>query len=199
MKKPRQMFPAKPNGRRRPGRGVLIVIAALLFTSGLLHLGEGAGSALALDLQEAKFSQECGCAPEVDAMALLDELRSREQRLLEREGQLADRVQALRLVEDRVEQRLAALVEAENELARTVAIADRAAEEDISRLVTLYENMKPKEASRLFQEMAPEFAAGFLSRMRPEAAAAILAGIEPKIGYTISAIIASRNANAPKN
>lgn len=199
MKRPSQMISARPGSRRKPGRGALMVIAALFFTSGLLHLGEGAGSALALDLEETKVSQETVCASNVGAMALLEELRSREKRLLEREGELADRVQALRLVEDRVEQRLAALVEAENELARTVAIADRGAEEDISRLVTLYENMKPKEASRLFEEMAPEFAAGFLSRMRPDAAAAILAGIEPKIGYAISAIIAGRNANAPKN
>ncbi len=46
--------------------------------------------------------------------------------------------------------------------------------------------------------MAPEFAAGFLGRMRPDAAAAVLAGLKPDKAYSISVMIAGRNATAPK-
>jgi flagellar motility protein MotE (MotC chaperone) len=47
--------------------------------------------------------------------------------------------------------------------------------------------------------MDPEFAAGFLSRMQPAAAAAVLAGMAPDSAYSISVLIAGRNALAPKD
>jgi flagellar motility protein MotE (MotC chaperone) len=48
----------------------------------------------------------------------------------------------------------------------------------------------------LFERMSPDFAAGFLGRMRPEAAAAIMSGLPPELGYSISVLLASRNADA---
>lgn len=192
----------RPRARRKPRRGALMVIALLLFGAGLIRMGEGAGKAFALASEtdpgsQAEEAQEC--APAGGAMAMLEHLKSREKLVLEREGMLADRIQTLKIAEERIEARLAALVAAEEELARTVDIADRAAEDDVARLITLYENMKPKDAAPLFEEMAPEFAAGFLSKMRPDAAAAVLAALDPKKAYSISVIIAGRNANAPKN
>ncbi|MEZ5673973.1 MAG: hypothetical protein R3D81_01625 [Thalassovita sp.] len=79
-----------------------------------------------------------------------------------------------------------------------MAVADQAAERDIGTLVAVYENMKPKDAAPLFEEMDPNFAAGFLSRMKPEAAAGIMAGLSPNVAYTISVVLAGRNAEAPK-
>ena len=107
--------------------------------------------------------------------------------------------QALALAEEQIEARLAALVAAEEDLAATISVADSAAEEDIARLTAVYENMKPKDAAALFEEMAPEFAAGFLGRMRPDAAGAVMAGLDPKTAYTISVLLAGRNADVPKN
>jgi flagellar motility protein MotE (MotC chaperone) len=46
--------------------------------------------------------------------------------------------------------------------------------------------------------MDPDFAAGFLGRMRPAAAAGIMAGLSPQKAYTISVLLAGRNAQAPK-
>ena len=46
--------------------------------------------------------------------------------------------------------------------------------------------------------MEPDFAAGFLGRMRPDAAAAVMAGLTPETAYSISVILAGRNATAPK-
>jgi flagellar motility protein MotE (MotC chaperone) len=82
-------------------------------------------------------------------------------------------------------------------LRAVLAIADGAAEGDLARLTAVYESMKPKDAAPLFEKMAPEFAAGFLGRMRPEAAGAILSGLPPDMAYSISAILAGRNATAP--
>ena len=79
-----------------------------------------------------------------------------------------------------------------------MAYADTAAEGDLARLTAVYENMKPKDAAALFEEMDPDFAAGFLGRMRADSAAGIMAGLSPPVAYSVSVLLAGRNANVPK-
>ena len=92
---------------------------------------------------------------------------------------------------------MSALVEAEQKLAGTMALAESAAEDDLGKLTAVYESMKPKDAAALFSEMQPEFAAGFLGRMRPDAAAQVMTGLSPDVAYSISVVMAGRNASAP--
>ncbi|KFE34757.1 MotE family protein [Thioclava atlantica] len=185
--------------RFRLGRGALWIIAGLFLLSGGLRAVEIGASARATEAKPAAPGPASECVAEPGVMALLEDLRKREARLIEQEDLLNDRRSAQVLAEKRLGARLKDLVAAEQELARTVAIADRAAEEDVARLVALYENMKPKQAAPLFAEMAPEFAAGFLGRMRPDAAAAVMESLDPKIAYTISVLMAGRNAAAPSD
>lgn len=182
---------------RRRGRaiGTLAVVALLLAASGALRLGNGIGEALARSTEAPPAGGPLICPEPPEALAAA--LSAREARLGLREDALADQIAALALTEAAVNTRIAALVAAEQALAATLAIADGAAEADIGRLTTVYEAMKPKEASQLFSAMAPEFAAGFLGRMRPDAAAAVLAGMEPDTAYIISVLLAGRNAAAP--
>ncbi|WP_343035866.1 MotE family protein [Sulfitobacter maritimus] len=130
---------------------------------------------------------------------LLLALQERESRLKEREKRIDARAKALSVAGEEIEQRLKALEAVEARLRDTLALADGAAEDDLAKLTTVYESMKPKEAAALFQTMEPDFAAGFLGRMRPESAASIMAGLPPDVAYLISAILAGRNANAPKS
>jgi len=189
--------PRSGTSRRRWRRWFLPLVAALFALSAMLRLGDGLGVALAAVGERASQPADCAIGPGMDE--LLQAMQERERQLTEREGLLADRKQALDLADSRIQERLASLVAAESRLARTVAIADRAADDDVAKLVTVYENMKPKQAAPLFAAMAPDFAAGFLGRMRPDAAAAILSSIDPDIAYSISAILAGRNAGAPEN
>jgi flagellar motility protein MotE (MotC chaperone) len=91
------------------------------------------------------------------------------------------------------------LTAAEASLKEVLTIADGAAEQDLARLTAVYEAMKPADAAALFDAMAPEFAAGFLGRMQTTAAAAVLAGMSRDKAYSISILIAGRNAMAPKD
>ena len=195
---------AKPARRKRRwlGRGLLWGVALLFAVSGGIRLVETGGVALAkqmLGAQTAGTGTEEDCVTEPGLMALHAQLLAREAKLSEREGLIQDREQAMKLAEKRIETRLSDLIAAEEALSKTVAIADTSADADVARLVTLYENMKPKQAAPLFAEMAPEFAAGFLGRMRPDSAAAVMANLDPKIAYTISVMMAGRNAGAPKH
>jgi flagellar motility protein MotE (MotC chaperone) len=185
--------------RRRP-RGVLAVIAGLLIAAGLLRLVGPAGEvwATGVETEEPQAAATLGlCPDDVETAALLEAFRIREERLALRDARISDRMQALQVAEADIAAKLAALQEAEEALRATMATASTASDDDVGRLVAVYENMKPKDAAALFQEMDPAFSAGFLGRMRSDAAAAILSGIEPATAYSISVILAGRNAGVP--
>ncbi|KEO54557.1 hypothetical protein TP2_06395 [Thioclava pacifica DSM 10166] len=179
------------------------MIASVFVVSGGLRVVETAGLARATETTHAAVqsgpNETQDCPSEPGLMAFLADLKAREAKLIEKEGLLSDRSNAVALAEARLENRLQDLISAEQALAKTVAIADGAADEDVARLVALYENMKPKQAAPLFEEMAPDFAAGFLGRMRPDAAAAVMESLDPKKAYAISVLMAGRNAGAPSD
>ncbi len=188
--------------RPRRKRGTLHVIGALLVTSAFLRItmtGQAVAESAAIPAPEATAVPVSQSAPESkpDAEGLLRALQEREARLKEREGQFADRMQALRLAETEFAEQLAALTAAEEALRATIALADSAAETDLTKLTRVYENMKPKDAAELFEQMPPDFAAGFLGMMEPVAAAQIMTLITPETAYSISAVLAGRNAGVP--
>ncbi len=186
---------------KRHGRGVLIVVALLLIASAAVRFGIGPGAAIALELTtEAETPQIVTNAdPDItpELVELLLEVKNREAQLRERESKVEARMQVLALVETEVAQDIKRLEDAEAKLRSTIAVANEAAESDILRLTAVYENMKSEQAAELFQLMEPSFAAGFLGRMRPDAAASILAGLEAELAYSISVVLAGRNADVP--
>lgn len=189
-------------GSARRSKGVMSIAASFLILSGILRAALGSGPAIAF--AEEHIAAPSNDLPTLEAVApapavsdLLAALQDRETRVVAREQALTDRLQALRLAEAQLVERLAELEAAERSLSDTLATATTANDADIARLTAVYENMKPAEAAKLFEQMAPDFASGFLVRMRPEPAAAIFAGLEPQTAYSISVIIAGRNANAP--
>lgn len=192
----------KRRSYRRSGRSVLLVVAGLLVASAAVRFGSGPGAAIALDLVTEEPPAIIGVpVPDEDLtaelVAMLKDVKAREAQLQEREAAFDARRQALALVEDEVGKDIARLESAEARLRATMAAANQAAETDIARLTAVYENMKAEQAAELFQRMEPSFAAGFLGRMRPDAAAAILAGLEADLAYSISVVLAGRNAGVP--
>jgi len=193
----------KKTSKRRQGRGTLLLIAALLAGSAGVRVASSAGDALPLAPEPvtATLPQTApprASTPDREELAgLLQALRDREAKVEQREADIAVQERSLTIAREEVERRLVALEKTEEQLRATLARADTAAEADVARLTTVYENMKPKEAAELFEQMEPEFAAGFLGRMRPDAAASIMAGLSPQAAYTISVILAGRNAGAP--
>lgn len=185
----------------RAGQGALLVVMTLLVGSGLIRIAIGAGDVFAEEGGDAETAGETmdndKDSRPTDIAAVLDALDKRAARLDEQEAMLADRMAAVKLAEAEIEERLQELISAEERLSELIALSETAAEGDLARLTAVYESMKPKQAAALFEAMTPDFAAGFLGRMRPDAAAAILAGMTAESAYTISVVLAGRNANAP--
>ncbi len=194
---------AAPGKRRRarPSRGSLVAIAGFLIVSALLRGVIGASEVLAretpAEAQPVVAAAPQSCAPPPDIQAVLDALAAREARIEAQEIAIQDRMYALRVADEQVTKKLQQLASAEDRLRETIALAESASENDLSQLTTVYEAMKPKEAAALFEKMEPEFAAGFLGRMSPAAAAGVMAGLSPEAAYSISVVIAGRNALVP--
>jgi len=180
----------RPNPRRL-GVRPLILVVMILVLSGVTRFGIITTQASAADAvlpanvqdQDTVFSE------------LLADLQARERQLNARETAIEGRMLALKTAEQTITENLAALVAMEERLEQTLSIASQAATEDLSRLVDVYENMKPSDAAALFQAMPPDFAAGFISRMRSDGAAQVMAGLPPDFAYAISVIIAGRNSD----
>lgn len=185
--------------RRLTGGLTLFGLALLFLLSGLLRLWDGAGPAIAREIASLRTDggpTQQVCEPDPGVAAALAAIRTREARVASREAAMIDRMRALEVAEKTVSAKLEELRATEESLLETVRLSETAAENDLSRLTAVYENMKPKDAALLFGQMAPEFAAGFLGRMRSDAAAAIMAGLDPETAYSISVLLAGRNIRA---
>ena len=185
-------------GQNRPRTGVLTVISLLMIGSAIIRVGLEAGPALAKSTNDEQVEKKPATTETRDVETLLAELLRREERVKQREDKIMEKEKALEIANGAIDMRLATLQEAEESLRATLAVADKAAETDLTQLTDVYQNMKPKDAAALFETMDPTFASGFLSRMPPEAAASILAGLSPDAAYTISVVMAGRNATAPQ-
>ena len=190
---------------RKTGKGSVLLICFLFIGSAAIRIGIGAGQAVAVEAPvmaaEEVVEEEPTTSTIADAETLavmLDAFQKREAKIEEMERKMAIRQKALTVADEEIERRLAELEQAEQSLRSLMAVADTAAEDDIARLTAVYENMKPKDAAALFEEMEPAFAAGFLGRMRADAAAGIMTSLSPEKAYTISVILAGRNANLPR-
>lgn len=188
-------LPAKPRKT-----GTITVIVGLFLASGLIRAIEIA-PAIAEEMQpvvEPQAEEVASAEPTPDMPEMLKALQEREAQISEREAYIDRRMQTLSVAEQRIREQMEALKEAEAKLAATLTLADNATEEDVARLTEVYQRMKPTEAANIFATMDIQFAAGFLSRMRPESSAAIMANLPAELAYSISVVMAGRNAAAPR-
>jgi flagellar motility protein MotE (MotC chaperone) len=178
--------------QHQPRLGGVGLIVLCFLGSALLRVSDS-GWAMAQSIGEARRSE-----PETgDPEALLAAIRERAANIEREEHRLAERRQTLNVAEAKLAEQLAAFETAQKNLEKTLAMADQAAERDIARMTTVYENRKPKEAARIFERMEVAFAAGLLARMRPDVAAEVLTGMDADAAYAVTVTVASRNAAVP--
>lgn len=187
--------------RKRAFRGVLPVLVLLLAGSSALRFEDGIGLAFATVTAGPATAVETPLghseAEEEAVGMLIARLKAREAEVAAQEEALSQRALKLDRLAAEVSARLDELAKAEAALRATMALADAAAETDLTQLTAVYENMKPQDAAALFETMEPSFSAGFLARMKPASAAAIMAGLTPDKAYLVSLILSGRNIDAP--
>ena len=179
-------------------QATLVAIIALLILSALTRL---VYASLAEPIDEATdgplpTAESLLCPASEEVATLLEQIARRSDVLDERETAAAMREQDIEVARQEIGASLGRMAEAEARLAARMERSANAADEDLTRLVEVYEGMKPKDAAVLFEAMDPAFAAGFMSRMASDAASALFSHLSPDKAYALSVIMAGRNANA---
>ena len=125
---------------------------------------------------------------------VLEVLQTDRAKLDERLSNVKTREQTLATLETKLNAQMTQIEAANNALQERIELMASTANEDIEHLVKMYQVMKPKQAAEIFDSMDPSFAAGFLREMNSERAGMIMANMDSRKSYSISVIMAAKNA-----
>ncbi|WBU63956.1 MotE family protein [Paracoccus aerodenitrificans] len=135
----------------------------------------------------------CGDVPEV--VNLVHELGIREDRIGKALSALDDRRTDIAEAREMLTAELRRLKSASQDRQRGSGThAQRAVDQDIARLVAVYEAMKPKEASEVIASLPDGFAAELLMRVNPETGARILAEVTAEKAAVLTTYMGARSA-----
>ncbi len=128
--------------------------------------------------------------------AVLQSLGKRRESLQQQEGQLDLREKLLQATEERIKQQVEELKKLEGRIEAAVEAKKKQEEDEIAGLVTMYENMKPKDAARIFDRLSLPILLKVVRQMKPRKMADVLARMSPEAAERLTVAIAT-NASAP--
>lgn len=128
---------------------------------------------------------------------LLANLAKRREQLEQRAREIDLRESLLRAAEQRIDERIAALKKLEASIKQIVQQYDQQEEKNLQGLVKVYENMKPKDAARIFEKLEPNVLLGVAERMKEAKLAAVLSDMSPAAAQDITVRLANRKLIPP--
>jgi len=121
------------------------------------------------------------------------------QKLQERRGQIdsrekdVDRREALlKAAEDQIDRKIAELKSLQHTIEGLLRQYNDQEDNKMRSLVKIYENMKPKEAAKIFEQLDMEILLEVVERMKEQKVAPILAEMDPAKARTVTAELAQR-------
>ena len=129
---------------------------------------------------------------------ILERLQERRQQLDTRARELDIREGLLAAAEKRVEARLTELKQVEAHIAAASEKKDEAETIRLKSLVAMYENMKPRDAAKIFDRLELGVLIEVASQIKPRTMADILAQMSPDVAEHLTVELASRAHAADK-
>ncbi len=123
-------------------------------------------------------------------MELFQDLNTRRKALDEKEKQLAAREALLKAGERELDQKVRELTVLKKEIEGLLQKQSDEEQSRIKSLVTIYENMKPKEAARVFDTLDMDVLVSIISRMAERKVSPILAEMNPERARAVTIILA---------
>lgn len=143
---------------------------------------KGEGSALE-DEKPAKSSKLITEDPTLltqEEIDLLQELAERRRVLVSREEEMELRTGLLSAAESRIDRKIEELRILRETISGLIKTFDKQQDEKLLRMVKIYENMKPKDAARVFEELDMETLLDVAERMKERKLAPIMASMNPE-------------------
>jgi flagellar motility protein MotE (MotC chaperone) len=122
---------------------------------------------------------------------ILQNLAERRQQLDGRAREIEAQGALLDAAERRVQEKIAELKKLEATIGGLIRQHDEQGEAQLKSLVKVYENMKPKDAARIFEELEMAVLLGVVERMREAKIAPILASMDPGKAKAITVELAT--------
>jgi flagellar motility protein MotE (MotC chaperone) len=147
--------------------------------------------------QGAPAAVDGGALPDLSRMTkgemeILQGLAERRQKLDARAREVEMRENLLSAAEKRIDERIAELKRIEASVSAVVKRQEEAQERDVRSLVKVYENMKPKDAARIFEDLDLPILLEVVERMREAKLAPVLALLDPARAQKITVQLAER-------
>ncbi len=123
---------------------------------------------------------------------LLANLARRRDDLEKRAGELDMRENLLRATENRIDKKIIDLKDIEKRIEALIKRHDDGEEAQLRSLVKVYENMKPKDAARIFNRLEMDVLIDVFERMKEAKMAPVLARMEPAKAKAVTVRLATR-------
>jgi flagellar motility protein MotE (MotC chaperone) len=129
--------------------------------------------------------------------AVLERLAERRDELDARAKELEMREAVVLAAEKRLEARLAQLKQLEAQINEMVRAKDESETARIKNLVTMYENMKPKDAARVFDRLDLRILVEVSTQINPRRMSDIMAQMSPEAAERLTVELATRGKDRP--
>ncbi len=129
--------------------------------------------------------------------AILESLQGRREQLDARSRDLDMRENLLKAAEKRVEAKVAELKDVEARVKTAMGDRDQAEEKRFKTIISMYENMKPKDAARIFDRLDMKILVEVSTHMNPRGMSEILANMSPDAAERLTVELANRARAEP--
>ena len=127
-----------------------------------------------------------------EEIILLQQLSKRREEIDEQERAIKQRGALLAAAEERIEQKMQELRALQGTIQEMLLQHDEQEEAQMRSLVKIYENMKPKDAARIFEQLDMVVLLEVIDRMKERKAAPILAKMNPAKAKAVTLELAQR-------
>jgi len=131
-------------------------------------------------------------------VALLEDLAARQRQLDDLDRSLAERQRIVAASEAALQQKMTVYERAIADYKARAQSSQDMSDADMARLVRIYENMSPRDASVIFDVLDMHVMVRVLDHMNPRKASAIMAGMTPERVNLTTQMLASLHTNATK-
>jgi flagellar motility protein MotE (MotC chaperone) len=151
-----------------------------------------------LEVGGTSISIEPGRFVSAGERAVLERLRDRSKELDARNREIEMRENLLKAAEKRVEAKVAELKDLESRVNSTIDSRDKAERARFKSLVSMYENMKSKDAARIFDRLDLKILVEVTTQMNPRKMSEILAQMSPDAAERLTVELANRSSPGTK-
>jgi len=151
-----------------------------------------------LEVAGAAIPLEPGRIASPGERAILERLQTRRQELDTRNRELEMRESLIKAAEKRLEDKVTELKDTENRVNTAMGTRDKTELQRFKSIVSMYENMKAKDAARIFDRLDMKILVDVSTQINPRKMSDILGQMSPEAAERLTVELANRASAQPK-